>query len=776
MTVLNKVNYVDQDFSTAVTKIRQFLNTNFPDEFNDYINSNLGVALIEIIAYAEQNLLWYMNRKVTDLYFPTAKTPNSVSKIARMLGYKSQGATAAEVAVSITLTDGPYTFPVQINSGFQFQGPNNQIWEYRGDVPIVFAPGETAKSNIVLSQGETVVNSFVSTGLNNQFFELLSVPQGKFVESASVTVTVDGEEWTEQPIIPFTNENNYETNILTFPPVVRFGDGVQGNVPDTGAAIQVSYVVTDGFRGRIVSNAITEPVVGLTAQFEDIPISILQTSGSVGGDDPEDLRSIRVNAPLFQRTQDRAITKGDYDFLGNQFTNVAKSDAQIIRGVSGDVTFNTIANNMIVAVSAATTGISGDIQPFVNNLDTAVSGIFDQVNIFGAATKSSVEDETSAISGKVDSMVSSVNTTLATMRTDIQPFFDAAVTDLLDIDTESSELLEELGVIIDIKKASIEDLLDDIEDAVSGTAEEGTVDPLVAIIRTRLTALKSEVIAAATAANTTIDSETDSVRSNLDDIITEVEAVSGEIETAIQADKDCIASELVNICTSISGSVSGFQDAVSGFVDDIDTANAEINNIFVVGTSGLLDTVSGYVDDFLEHADEHLTDSCDANKVQVKVLGKDVDRKYVAPLQTTLDQLKLHLEARKDVTHTIDVISGLGDVVEADVTITVRVSDNAVEDDVLATISDVIQKSDIEPLGILVEREFNKPLYLSELYGSIRDAFDDPDDVIVYMNITIDGPSEFLDDAGNLITPASSVIQVGTINIVSLPRFTRNNS
>lgn len=243
MTELNKVNYVDQDFSTAVTKIREFLNTNFPDEFNDYINSNLGVALIEIIAYAEQNLLWYLNRKVTDLYFPTAITPNSVSKIARMLGYKSTGATSAQVTVSITLSNGPYTFPVQIDPEFQFQGPNNQTWEYRGEIPIKFNPGETLVENITLSQGETVVNTFVSNGENNQFFELLSVPFGKFVESASVSVVVDGEEWTEQPIIPFSNENNYETNILSFPPVIRFGDGVQGNVPPEGASIDVLSLI-----------------------------------------------------------------------------------------------------------------------------------------------------------------------------------------------------------------------------------------------------------------------------------------------------------------------------------------------------------------------------------------------------------------------------------------------------------------------------------------------------------------------------------------------------
>lgn len=554
---LNKVLYVDQDFGTAVAAIQNFLNAEFPDEYNDYVGANIGQALIEIIAYAEQNLAWYLNRKVTDLYFPTAKTPNAVAKIARMLGYKPKTATYAETPVTVVLKKGPYTFPVTINSGFKLRGPNRTVWEYRGDVAVVFQPGETSKT-FTASQGESLTASFVSKFTTNQIFELRGIAAGKFVAGSSFQVFVDGVEWEEFGQIPFDVVDAYETNLVSSPPYVRFGDGVQGKIPPLGSAIEVRYVVCDGFKGRILSGAITAPVSNLIANFQTIPVDVTQPSSSVGGDDPEDVRSIVVNAPLFQRSQDRAITKGDYDFLSNQYVNVARADAKIVRGVSGDIALQ------------------------------AIYAVF----------------------------------------------------------------REQLGML---QQSSCE----------------------------------------------------------------------------------------------VSGAVSGSTFTVS-----------EVAGV-----------VSGYLDILYDHIDINFTDSCNGNLVQVAVLAKDANRRYVSPLQATLDGLKAHLDERKDVTHTIEVLSGEANVIGAEVLVRVKVSPNAIEDDVVQEIDDALQKSDVSPFGLLVEREFNDSLYVWDIEKALREGVDDVDNRVVYADVEILGPSIYLDEHGNLICPEGFVIQVGTVTIERLARY-----
>lgn len=551
---LNKVLYVDQDFSTAVAAIQNFLSTEFPDEYNDYVGANIGEALIEIVAYAEQTLSWYLNRKVTELYFPTAKTPNAVSKIARMLGYKPKTATFAEAAVTLRLKKGPYTFPVTINRGFKLRGPSRTVWEYRSDVAVVFQPGETVKT-VTASEGETFTVNFVSTGATNQVFALRGVATGQFVAGSDFRVLVDGVEWEEFGQVPFEVVEAYETNLVASPPFVRFGDGVQGKIPPLGAAIEVRYVVCSGFKGRILSGGIKEPVSSLVANFQSIPLEVTQPSSSAGGDDPEDVRSIVVNAPLFQRTQDRAITKGDYDFLANQYPNVARADAKIVRGVSGDVT--------------------------------------------------------------------------------VQMLF------------------------------------------------------------------------------------------------------------------------------------SIFRDEVA----KLQTCPCEVSGVAVEAVSSIASSVSGYLDVLYQHIDVNFTDSCNGNLVQVAVLAKDANRKYVSPLQTTLDGLKAYLDARKDATHTVEVVSGTANVIDATVAVRVKVSPNAVEDDVVKEIEDALGKTDEAPFGLLVERDFNDSLYVWDLEKALREGVTDVDNRVVYVDVQITGPERYLDAFGNLVAPEGYVIQNGGVTVERLPRY-----
>lgn len=710
---LNKVIYADQDFQTAVDAVKNFLNTNYPDEYNDYVATNLGQALIDIIAYGEQNLAWYLNRKVTDLYFPSAVTPNSVSKISRMLGYKAKGATAAETSVTMTLTKGPYTFPVTVAKGFRFKGPSNTVWEYRGTVPVVYAPGETVKT-FNIGQGTTVVSTFISNGANNQFFELLAVPPGKFVAGDSVVVKVAGTDWDEYDAIPFLNVNAYETNIVASPPFVKFGDSVQGNVPTTGAGIEVTFVVTDGFKGRITREAITAPLIPLVANFIQIPVSINQPAGSVGGDDPEDLRSITVNAPVFQRTQDRAITKGDYDFLSNQYVNVAKADAQIVRSISGDTLANFYFDSILMAVSGYDQGAY-----------TAIVGL------------------TASVSGRIDSMLTSVSGQITTLKSSINFDMAAIQGKTEDIDDAMASLLQDIAAVCDDRAASIVSLTQSVIDAVSACPlpVQTTVSSLLSSINNNVNGLKGEAQAATTTTLNTVGLLTGNIDTSAADTLADVAAFQGLVDASVSGARLAAADELKQIRT---------------------TAYIEYGSVY--------DEVKFYVDAVSGHLDEHFTSGCDGNLVEIRVLGKDANRKYVDPLQTTLDGLKAYLNARKEITQTLSVITGTSRVISADIKIQLRAAQTAIEDDVVAAIEEALIKSDVEPFGLLVERAFNESLFKWDVHEAIR-ANVVPLDQIDYLNIDITGPAQYLDAKGNLIAPEGFVIQAGTLTIERLARF-----
>ena len=768
MVSLNKISYVDQDFATASSQIRSFLATNYPEEYSDYAASNLGQAFIDIIGYAEQNLIWYLNRRVSDLYPVSARTPRAVSKIARMLGYKPKGASSAKVSVSLSFPKAPYTFPVQINRGFQWQGPNNTIWQYLGDIPLILQPGNTSLSNVVLSQGESNVTNFVSSGLSYQALELLAVQAGKFVERDSIVVKVDGEVWTEQAILPFLNENNYETDLLAFPPLIRFGDGVQGNVPAEGAGIEVSYVVTDGFRGRIVSQSIGEPVVGLVAQFEDIPVVVNQPNASIGGDDPEDIRSIVANAPKFQRVQDRAVTKDDYDFLANQFSGVSRADAQIVRGISGDLYLSYLLDSIRYEVASTVSGI--DLSPEFSAISSAVSSMATTVSSFQSSLATSLLPSLSDADTKLSLIKTQTNASIDTNYLEAVTVKSALFTALDEIDSLSIKVVDDLQTVFDIKNVNLEQFLTAISGAVSGSsAIAANVGPQIVNIRNKVSEMRSSVVSLSNTAQSSIAVETASSRTQGNAFLSIASSVSGDIDQLVSGYHSSIHSSIQGVSGAIKLSQASLNALVSGYQKVIFDSAVSATAMIVEGSEGLSDRVNELITDLYAHCDEHLTNSCNANEVQIKVLGKDANRKYVAPLQSTLDQLKAYLSERKDIVHTVSCVAGTVDVINADILITAKVSENAVEDDVIAAIKAAIDKSDAQPFGILVERLFNKSLYIWEIDGAIRSRVTDGQ--IDYLNVKILGPAEYLDSDGNLVIPVGKVIQAGNITVNALPRF-----
>lgn len=667
-SIINKVQYVEQDFSTFVDSIRNFISTNYPEDYNDYVNSQMGMMLVDIIAYASHCLCWNINRRATDLYFPTAVSPNAVAKISRMLGYKPSGATPAVATITVTLTGGPYSFPVRVVKGFQFKGPNDLIFEYRGDEAVTFSPGETVKTFDV-KEGYSITENYLSSGDENQIFNLVNAPTTMYVADGDVTVKVNGVEWTEDDFIPYEAVQEYETDLISSPPSVKFGDSIQGQIPTTGYGIEIKYFVTNGFRGRIDSSGITGPTITTVVNSTSIPMSVSQPNPSFGGNDPESLSEIVTNAPRFQSTQDRAITKFDYDFLAGTFENVSRADAQIIRSVSSDYT--------------------------INNLVDLINADLDQI-VFWTESLSGY----GIVSSYTASIVTEVSSTLTTVTgfTDIQDNITGFVT------TEVNAIDAAMQTIADYTSAC----------------------PTVSA---ELLALVSTVTGSTAAIETIYDSASG------------LGSVSGYVEI-IQTDMASILSD----CTTIDGLA------------------ADVADSFVI--TGYAYSVSGEVESLYNYLDTILSDGCRANTVQVSILGKDAERKFVAPSAATISDLQDYLDARKDAVHTVVVVAGTAKVIDVDILVEVALTVTAAEDDVMNRIEAALLKYDEEPLGLLVEREFNASLYLYDIYNAIDAVVDD--DEVEYVNVIIQGPAEYLDSRGNLVIPDGFVIQRGSVTVAKV--------
>ena len=80
------INFIDY-LSKMNQKFWQILPTNYPENFNDYINSSEFIALIELIAFLGHNLAFRADLGQRENYLSTADRRQSALRIAEFIGY-----------------------------------------------------------------------------------------------------------------------------------------------------------------------------------------------------------------------------------------------------------------------------------------------------------------------------------------------------------------------------------------------------------------------------------------------------------------------------------------------------------------------------------------------------------------------------------------------------------------------------------------------------------------------------------------------------------------
>jgi len=76
------------DFESLRTALLNHVQTNYPEDFNDFINSSEYVALIDMMAFIGQNLAFRSDLNLRETFLETAEVRGNVLSIARQLGYK----------------------------------------------------------------------------------------------------------------------------------------------------------------------------------------------------------------------------------------------------------------------------------------------------------------------------------------------------------------------------------------------------------------------------------------------------------------------------------------------------------------------------------------------------------------------------------------------------------------------------------------------------------------------------------------------------------------
>src|SRR5210317_2437137 len=101
-TSFTDADFASYDFPTIRRTMINYIRKNYPEDFNDYIESSEYLALIDVIAFLGQSLSFRVDLNARENFIETAQRKESVLRLARLVGYNAKRTIPASGLLKVT--------------------------------------------------------------------------------------------------------------------------------------------------------------------------------------------------------------------------------------------------------------------------------------------------------------------------------------------------------------------------------------------------------------------------------------------------------------------------------------------------------------------------------------------------------------------------------------------------------------------------------------------------------------------------------------------------
>jgi len=163
-------DFKSYDFDTLRRTMISYLQENYPEDFNDYIDSSEYIALIDLIAYLGQNLSFRVDLNARENFLETAERRDSILRLARLVSYNTKRNGAANgflKILSISTTDNVTdTNGLNLaNQTISWNDPTNSNW-YQQFISVL---NSTMPTNFIFGRP---YDSAIISGIEHQQYKI----------------------------------------------------------------------------------------------------------------------------------------------------------------------------------------------------------------------------------------------------------------------------------------------------------------------------------------------------------------------------------------------------------------------------------------------------------------------------------------------------------------------------------------------------------------------------------------------------------------------------
>lgn len=359
------INFAAADFESIRESLLAYITAVYPEDFNNFYSSELGMMLVELISYMGAVTSFKADALANECYISTVKNRENLRKMLSLVGVSLKGPGSASAKGQITWASptGPAAGDVAsitienaerivsvaspldgapVTYTLYKLGSNNAIENIQNNSDSLVLSGSEAAnsassiySNLALVEG-TLVRETGSFGPTQQI-KSISLAEGPVIEK-SVRVFVEANDAAATDATgPYLQVDSlfsasgaadrifqvvYGSNANA---TVVFGDGSHSQNPPQNATYAVTYRVGGGDRGNLVRGAINSSLKdsnGNQWRLENL-------TDMTGGMDAETAAHVKRFGPYTFKTQDRLVTLEDYIAFGNRFYSSLGSTGKV---------------------------------------------------------------------------------------------------------------------------------------------------------------------------------------------------------------------------------------------------------------------------------------------------------------------------------------------------------------------------------------------------------------------------------------------------------------
>lgn len=339
------IDFSTADFDEFRTAFETYVKSVYPNDYNNFIESDLGQMLSELFAYMAAVLSFKADALAQENYIATAKTSEGLLKLLELIGIEIRGPIPAKATCTLTVDN-----PIGAGDSLIISEANRTVdaVSTRDNLPLTYtlykvdANGDIDMQSTDLTIPDTDFNADASTvegllllegrmqttegtfaqSVTNQ---TIDIPLPSVIEGSVIVSAVDGY-YTEIENIWFAsgdsrvfqrkNNDDYSCRLI-------FGDGTTGKAPTPNTEYVVMYRTGGGLRGNVTSEYLSKSAPENYSLGGSVTVTYTNKSAATGGQDAQSLEEARRFGPMWFATQYRAVTGADYTAFANKFRSVS---------------------------------------------------------------------------------------------------------------------------------------------------------------------------------------------------------------------------------------------------------------------------------------------------------------------------------------------------------------------------------------------------------------------------------------------------------------------